>query len=173
MIAFRMMFHLVRLSHNNLETAVAIVKTCFEHLSQTTALPERALRAALEPDFARSFQDMDGVLSRDFWLAEENGAGCGVIGLMEREEDTIDTDWLNWFCILPMYRGKGYGRFMLENMVTESSERKKKFLRLWTTDSPNELEAQYLYEKMGFVVTSQEPYVSGMATLCIYRCKTL
>ncbi|MGD9649671.1 MAG: GNAT family N-acetyltransferase [Dongiaceae bacterium] len=161
------------LNKNNLNGAIALVKECFKHISHSTGLPERSLRAALNPDCAKPHKDMAAILTRDFWVLQDNGRVCGVMGLMEMKADSETTDWLNWFCVSPAYRKRGYRRILLERAAEISKSRNKKHLKLWTSNAPNEKDAQYLYEKMGFHITSEEESTDGESSIIIYRCKTL
>ncbi len=165
---------IVPLSEATLPSAIHLVHRSFVHVTNTTNLPERSLRAALDPSLTEGHEDMQEITSRVYWVMTDDNDVHGVIGLMEFDDDCADTDWVNWYCVDPDHRGKGYGRLLLQKAINESIARGKTSLKLWTTNAANEADAQFLYEKMGFTVTETEDFdEGGDATLKFYRAKTL
>jgi Tat protein translocase TatB subunit len=164
---------IVPLSEEFLGSAIETVRTCFVWYAQNGDLPARSLRASLDPSFVDKYEDMQALKNRQYWVKLDENQVVGISGIMEMDEDEKTTDWVNWFCVHPDFRGKGVGRDLLNYISNVSAERGKKFLKLWTSDSANEADAQFLYEKMGFKITSQEPHEEGDSTVLIYREKML
>ncbi|MDR0462339.1 MAG: GNAT family N-acetyltransferase [Christensenellaceae bacterium] len=70
----------------------------------------------------------------------------GTVGLFEYPEYNNDI-WLWEFAILPQYRGKGYGKQVLSQIIELAKEDKsKQTFRLWTYEGWNK-DAQPLYNK--------------------------
>lgn len=100
-----------------------------------------------------------GALSLEYWVAvDENGTICGTTGLYSMKKDFDEAIWLSWFCVAPTRRGQGIGKRLIEFSIEEARRRGKKYLRLYTSDDSNEAEAQFLYEKYGFVKTGEEKH---------------
>lgn len=149
-----------------LEEAITVLKKGFK----ISAFEEERLRQALESSIRKDIDDPAiNVLSRKYWVALSGDKVAGVIGLMELDEDYKEAYWVNWYCVAPAYRGKGYGRSLLEFAIAQSRSHGKKLLRVWTSDSDNEKGAQYLYQKMNFNVTMMEAMEDGEGTHKIYR----
>lgn len=168
-----MAIEIIDLDQSNLDSAIECVKASFIDIVKTGTLPERSLRASLEPSLADGHVDMQSYSHRQYWVGLQNGKVAGVIGLMAYNRDAEEALWISWFCVHPSHRKQGFGEALLSKAVDEARRIKKPFLRLWTTDSPNEAIAQFLYEKMGFVVTAVEPCNNGQANNNIYREKVL
>ena len=88
-----------------------------------------------------------------YWVAlNENGDICGTTGLYSEKSDIHEALWLSWFCVDPDMRGQGVGKKLIEFSIEMARGYGKKYLRLYTSDDPNEAAAQFLYEKYGFKV---------------------
>lgn len=165
--------YIVPFSEKYLDDAINTIRVCFEWYAQNGDLPARSLKASLDESIVDKHDDMKAMKNRQYWVFIDNERVVGITGLMEMDDDENTTDWVNWFCVHPDYRGKGIGKKLLKYLENISIERGKQFLKLWTSDSPNESGAQILYDKMGFNVTSKEKYSEGDSTVLIYREKPL
>jgi len=97
-----------------------------------------------------------GTKSLEYWVAvDEKGTICGTTGFYTQKKDIHEAIWLSWFCVAPARRGQGIGKQLIEFSIKEAQSRGKKYLRLYTSDDPNEADAQFLYEKYGFVKTGE------------------
>jgi len=106
-----------------------------------------------------------------YWVAiNEAGEIVGTTGLYSVKKDIHEAIWLSWFCVNPNCRGQGIGKQLIEFSIDMARSYGKKYLRLYTSDDPNEVEAQFLYEKYGFKETEREVY---KAWTLIYREKVL
>jgi len=104
-----------------------------------------------------------------YWVAIEGGNIVGIIGLYGQEDDIKEAFWVGWFCVDPAFRGRGIGRELLEFAIQRSRAEGKKYLRLYTSDDPNEAVAQTLYEKLGFKVTKKNVRQRGGKWNVFYR----
>lgn len=76
-----------------------------------------------------------GYKTNRYYIIKHNNIPVGTIGLYFIN-DKIDNEsiWLGWFGVLPEFRGKGYGRQSLMDMIEKSKQFGKKYLRLYTND---------------------------------------
>lgn len=81
----------------------------------------------------------------------------GVTGLYCYERDQLEADWIGWMCVDPYYRDRKLGKFLLEFVIWKSKARGKKYLRLYTSTSPNEEVANRMYLSYGFRIFRKEP----------------
>ena len=92
-----------------------------------------------------------------YWVAlNQEGKICGTTGLYSEKEDFHEAIWLSWFCVDPAARGQGIGKELIEFSIDKARGYGKKYLRLYTSDDPNEAAAQFLYEKYGFKVVGTD-----------------
>ena len=91
-----------------------------------------------------------------FWGAVKDGTDeiIATTGLYSYERDAEEAVWLAWFCVAPEERGSGLGSKMLDFSIERARDTGKQYLRLYTSDVPNEAAAQRLYEKKGFKIAS-------------------
>lgn len=83
-----------------------------------------------------------------FWLAIENAK---VVGTSALREDTQYTGTLKRMYLLPLFRGKGIGRLLLQQAVDYAKQQKYGEILLDTVTFQKD--AIRLYEKFGFVKT--------------------
>jgi len=92
-----------------------------------------------------------------YWVAiDEENAVCGIIGLYAHKKEEETTLWLSWFCVDPVHRGRGVGKQLIEFSIEEAKRCNKKYLCLYTSDDPNEANAQLLYEQYEFKITDKK-----------------
>jgi ribosomal protein S18 acetylase RimI-like enzyme len=82
-------------------------------------------------------------------LDDEQVIGCGVIRHKWSREIRRKSWWLYAIWINPIHRGKGYGKILMQELLSEVKKRKIKQIGL-TVDEDN-IVAQNLYKKIGFV----------------------
>ena len=77
-----------------------------------------------------------------YWVAlNENGDIIGTTGLYSEKDDFHEAIWLSWFCVDPDVRGQGIGKQLIEFSIEMARSYGKKYLRLYTSDDPNEAAA--------------------------------
>ncbi|MBI2068852.1 MAG: GNAT family N-acetyltransferase [Candidatus Yanofskybacteria bacterium] len=161
------------LSERNIEEATELAHSVFPEDAKKERKPGDAYRASLEPRKYLDFYKQEGynLLLLEYYIAREpSDKIAGVTGFYQRDIDPKDIAWLGWYCVDPQFRGKGYGREILEWTIDKAKEKGFTVLKLWTTTDPNEAAAQILYEKLGFTVVREEDS-EGYRTL--YREKKL
>lgn len=94
-----------------------------------------------------------------YYIVKWNDIPVGVTGIYTMNmyvdnEMNDDTVWLGWYGILPEFRTKGIGRQTLLDTIEKAKTYKRKYFRLYTTDSEDAL-ARPLYQKIMQVC---EPY---------------
>lgn len=87
-----------------------------------------------------------------YWVALDGERTIGIIGLLTTEPDETEAAWISWFGVDSDYRGQGIGKKLLELVISEAKKTGKQWLRLYSSDDPNEAIAQQLYNKYGFVL---------------------
>ncbi|WP_422397995.1 GNAT family N-acetyltransferase [Spirobacillus cienkowskii] len=69
------------------------------------------------------------------------------------------------------YRRKGIGGILLNHVILFAKENNKTKFKIYTSNHDNEKNAQYLYEKFGFLVIEKKEFESGYVK--IYREKKI
>ncbi|KFE99665.1 GCN5 family acetyltransferase [Chryseobacterium formosense] len=82
------------------------------------------------------------------WLAEYNQQIVGCVAILQRSSEEAQ---LRWFLTLPMFRGTGIGKKLLNTALDYCKDKKYKNLYLLTTSFQEKAIA--MYEKVGFVKT--------------------
>jgi len=110
------------------------------------------------------------VTQLNYWLDLDEKSQKILVtpGLYCYKKDEAEAYWLAMFCVDTAFRGQGIGKKLLNLSINKAREDGKKFLRLYTSNDPNEAAAQILYEKSGFVITGEEK-IWGINYKKIYR----
>lgn len=87
------------------------------------------------------------ISKKDYYIVYENNEVVGISGLyideFTQEKGVV---WLGWFGVAPAFRGKGFGRKILEQTIERAKKKGFDILRLYT--SPTNLTACNLYNKV-------------------------
>jgi len=87
------------------------------------------------------------------WAAlDDSGNVVGTTGLLRRRIDAGEAFWLAYFCVAPEARGAGIGSRLLDGAIDRAIQDGAGYLRLYTSDVPDEADAQRLYESRGLHV---------------------
>lgn len=136
-------------------------------------LSSKAIGANLDPKKYKKLESIyKEVVSTESFVAIDKEKVIGVVGLYKIKEDVINTFWLGWFFVDPNIRGKGIGGLLLDYAIGEAKKRGTKYLKLYTSNHPNEKIAQILYKKRGFKITKRELLKDGMYRI-FYQKKLL
>ena len=145
------------MTQETLDQAVALVTKIFppeyEEEPGTEELP-----ASLDPDARRAFLAKSGITFLQYWVAMRGKKVAGIVGLYCYKQDEVEADWLGWFCVKKSARRKGLGSELLLLAISEAKKRGKNFLRLYTTDDPEEIDAHRMFERYGFKVVGSKPW---------------
>ncbi|MEX0675794.1 MAG: GNAT family N-acetyltransferase [Pirellulales bacterium] len=104
-------------------------------------------------DFEREFLTKPWWRPGAMWLAEAQpvlmpSKVVGTVTLARRGEPFDDKPVVHWLCVLPAYRRRGIGRFLLANLeaaVWDSGER-----QIWLETHSGWREAFQLYQSLGY-----------------------
>ncbi len=109
--------------------------------------------------FYRFLLNSYGINELHYWVVihEKSQSVVGTTGLYCHSKDTHEADWVGWMCVHPDFRGHGIGSKLVNFSITKAKERGKKYLRLYTSDDPNEAAANRIYEREGFRIFKKVP----------------
>lgn len=147
-----------RLERDRLPAARKLVWRVFRHQS----LPERLSFWAIanrHSPLMRRLMAWAGVADfLDLWAAIDQRTErlLGTTGLYTYTRDAAEAVWLAWFCVAPEARRRGIGSRLLDFSIQEARRTGREYLRLYTSDSPNEAAAQLLYESRGLEVVARK-----------------
>lgn len=145
------------LSKENLPDVVGLSYLAWPDDFKTQDSPEGAYLASLYPDKHQDFWERSQLKTLEYFAVKDiAGNVVGVTGLYTEKIETPDIVWLGWYSVHPLYRGKGYGRAILQWTIDEAKHRGFKIMRLYTGDDAAEATAQIVYEKFGFKEIARE-----------------
>lgn len=150
---------IVPLVTETLDQAVRLVTTVFPPEYEEESSTDE-LQASLDPATHREFLVRSGITTVRYWTAMRGKKLVGIIGLYTCEKDEQEADWLGWFCVAESSRKRGIGTKLLLFAIELAKRRGKLFLRLYTTDDADELDAHRLYERYGFKVFRKKPWTA-------------
>jgi GNAT superfamily N-acetyltransferase len=160
------------LTKDKINEAIALIERIFDSSPTDIDSPRIWFPASLYPEKYKKYYEKLGVIECRYFLAidSETDKIIGTTGYYELKGDKNEADWLGWFSVSPEYRRKGIGTKLLEFIKNKSKIRGKKYLRLYTTDSPEEKPAQKFYDSVRLEIKKQEPTTEyKRAQLKIYR----
>lgn len=93
-----------------------------------------------------------------YWVAvdENTNKVIGTTGLYGYPHDINEAYWLGWTCVSPCVRGQGIGSKLVNFAIEKARAEGKKFLGLYTSNSPTREVARILYNKRGFQLTGED-----------------
>jgi len=151
--------HIEPLSYKTLEAAIDLVNEIFPHqnLFEKASLTFRfSLQNSIISQLAFS---VIGITEAHYWVAidEDSRQVIGTTGLYCYKKDLNEAYWLGWTCVAPEARGQGIGGKLVDFCIAKARTAGKQFLRLYTSNHPNQAIAQILYEKRGFYLVGDSP----------------
>jgi GNAT superfamily N-acetyltransferase len=147
------------LSSTTLIRSLILVRQVFPYVSALKDAPAFLFTVSLLPAGMRQrIFSLFGIRDARYWVTtDETGKVIGTTGLYSRREDAGEAVWIGWMCVDSLYRGKGVGKALLEFTITEAKAQRIPFLRLYTSDHPNEEAAQGLYERHNLKIVARFP----------------
>jgi ribosomal protein S18 acetylase RimI-like enzyme len=146
------------LEHDRLSDARKLVWLCFPRQSLLERLSFWAIANQNAPymPLLTAFVGVADFL--EFWGAidQQTGTLLGTTGLYQYNCDVKEAVWLAWFCVHPDVRRRGIGSRLLDFSIEEAKRTGLQYLRLYTSNRPNEAAAQILYESRGLKVTRKK-----------------
>ncbi len=147
---------LIQINKNNLKQAMRVAKSVFPNEWHKDALtgdmifwPENAYKQSIEAKDKTFKYYLVTVKKPDRGKISYFPKTVGITG--HYTEGQFGVIWLGWFGILEKYRGKGYGKELLEKCIAKFKRMGYKELRLYTTkDAKHEAKARQMYAKRGF-----------------------
>lgn len=93
------------------------------------------------------------ISTMNYWVMKDMERNCviGLTGLYQEPSDNTDECWVGWFCVDPVYRGKGYGKKLFDFTMKKAQNTGKKYLHIYTYNSKKFQPAINMYKKQGFV----------------------
>jgi len=111
-------------------------------------------------EFARSHNDRERI-----WIVEKDKIVTGSMAVVEAGKDEAQ---LRWLLLHPDLRGRGMGRFLMEQAIAFCRDRNYQIAFLWTVGSLTA--AARLYQSLGFRVTEEKTRMLWGALLTEQRC---
>ncbi|MBA7660192.1 hypothetical protein ES703_68192 [subsurface metagenome] len=149
------MIEIELLTDKTLREAVNLLNRVFQNEEEEA--PGDELPASLNPKKYKDFLLETQISELRYWVAIDNtGKVVGTTGLYCYSYDEHEAYWLGWFCVHPDLRKRGIGNKLLRFSIVKARKSGKKFLRLYTSTNPNELNAHRLYKKHGFRLFKKE-----------------
>ena len=145
-----------QLSKKTLKQTNSLLIKIFENSPKDYDYPPKWLKASINKKSSKELFSKFDVTYFKYWVAIDKSKVVGVIGLYSLAVDKHNTLWTGWFGVSPKSRGKGIGTKLLDFIIQKSRRANKKFLRLYTSDSLIESDAQKLYDKVGFKRISKD-----------------
>jgi GNAT superfamily N-acetyltransferase len=136
------------------QTSLIIEPLCVKTLSEFTRIMKGFFEELnIEPEFHRYDQDVTSPMvsyappKAGLWFArvEESGPAVGLAGVRSLANRTCE---LKRFYVLPEKRHKGYGQFLLDQVIRFARE--NEYLEVLLAVRPELKDALSLYERNGF-----------------------
>lgn len=149
------------LSYNTLDRAINLVNNIFPyqknqmHENCSITLTGSLNKNSLLYRFICNFMEITDL---NYWVAVDDidDRVIGITGLYSYLNDKEEAYWLGYTCVEPDFRGQGIGGKLVDLAIAKATDAGKKFLRLYTSNSPQQAVAQILYQKKGFRIIAEK-----------------
>ncbi len=164
----------IPLDSSNLDSTIALLLQVFPYDVEQPDFPTIELPSSLNSqDHQAYFQKQHLKMLTNFVLLSDENRLIGTTGLYAYQNEPAEVGWLGWFCIDPGWRGQGLGKYLLSWTIEKARQAGFQKLRLYTSDHQNEVAAQHLYERLGFITNRIEPHLNRGRTVYIFKEKNL
>jgi len=132
-------------------------------------IPRRSLELSVNIEkHKEAIKNLGGTLDRHHWVARQEDKIVGTIGYYVLLKDELEASWLSWYCVAPEARNQGIGSKLLEIVIAHIKASGKQYVRVFTSDIPEEKQAQKLYKKIGFVYFREPKFDPASQTNHLY-----
>ena len=139
------------LSKETLNSASKLTLSVFHSKKTDEDYPPKWFKASLNSKTnKKTYNDLDVKDLKYYVALDDKDKVLGIIGYYTLEYDEKEAYWLGWYCVDPKSRGKGVGKLLLEFIIKKTKKDRKTWLRLYTSNEPNEKRANKIYDKLGF-----------------------
>ncbi len=137
------------LSKKHLGEAMRLQHLVFPAMSDTEKL---SLPASLSKARYEDIYTKESIKSMQYWVAIDPDTShiIGLTGLYNEINDSEDECWLGWFFVNNKYRGKGYGKKLLEFSEKQAKALKRRTMYIYTYKTKKYQKAIELYKKFGY-----------------------
>lgn len=147
------------LTNETLDQACKVIDSAFPYEVSGGNAPSEYLRASLDEQKKKELLDSFTGHNVEYYtlIDESTHEVIGVTGLYTLIEDMNEASWGAWTGIHNNYKGKGFGKFMIDSMIEKARNNGKKYVRTYVSDHSNEAVALNMYKRRGFELFKQEP----------------
>ena len=130
-------------------------------------VPQMELEESISPGRHTTALAETGILEPRYWVACRDGQVVGVGGLTYHPADLQDAVWGGWTVYAPEWlQSLSRTRFqMLRKLAFEVVACRRKYLRLYTSDVPQEQQANLFYDHLGLKVYKTEASADGKSNI--------
>ena len=146
------------LTESHIEESFNLIISSVEIEDDDIGHPDIWLPASVNPEKYQKYYSKNKTVDVAYYTAidEATGRVVGTIGDYNQEEDVDEASWVAWFVVDKHYRNKGIGNKLFNFILDKMKNKGKKYLRLYTSTSPLEKDAQRFYEKRGVKIFKEE-----------------
>lgn len=143
-------FYIKKLSIDTLNEAEILRDKIF---SQIDTKERRTLEASIDKEALSCVLEENEIVDVQYWVAIDKKSSqiIAITGLYTELEDDEDSCWLGWFCLDKRYRGKGFGKELLNFSIEQAKSISKRYLHIYTYDSQEYKVAINMYKHYNFI----------------------
>ncbi|MFZ2655694.1 MAG: cation diffusion facilitator family transporter [Victivallales bacterium] len=156
------------LSKDMLPSALKLIRSSFRIESDDK--PEWEMEECLEPGMHAAELRALGISNPRYWVLCGNNRVLGVTGIYINPKYESEAVWGTWSAYDTSKKGKlSRNRYrLMRKVVHEAHSTGRKYLRLCTSDFPEEREANHLYDHVGFTTYMTKKSQDGKYSI-LYR----
>lgn len=161
---------ITHLSEEYLKESIGLIMNSVEVEDDDIGHPKIWLPASINPQEYLEYYNRNKTIEVVYYIVidEDMNKVIGTIGYYNQQEDVAEASWVAWFVVDKDYRNKGIGSKLFSFILNKVKKKGKKYLRLYTSTSPLEKNAQGFYERRGMKILREEQK-PGYKDKTIYR----